>query len=65
MTEHSLWRFAREFHRALSERRTDQLGAVLDKNVDWAIYGPINAEVFHVFEGACLARATAKPFYNG
>jgi ketosteroid isomerase-like protein len=46
MTEHSLWRFARAFHRSLSERQTDQLDAVLDENVDWAIYGPIDMFAF-------------------
>jgi ketosteroid isomerase-like protein len=46
MTEHSLWRFARAFHRVLSERQIDQLGAVLDENVDWAIYGPIDMFAF-------------------
>ena len=38
MTEHSLWRFSRAFHRAMNERQTDQLEAILDDNVDWAIY---------------------------
>lgn len=42
MTEHSLWRFSRAFHRALNERQTDHLESILDENVDWAIYGPID-----------------------
>lgn len=46
MAEHSFWRFARAFHRSLSERRTDQLEAILDENVDWAIYGPIDMFAF-------------------
>lgn len=46
MTEHSLWRFSRAFHRALNERQTDQLESVLDDNVDWAIYGPIDMFAF-------------------
>ena len=46
MTGHSLWRFARAFHRSLSERQTDQLEAILDENVDWAIYGPIDMFAF-------------------
>lgn len=46
MTEHSLWRFARALHRSLSERQTDQLEAVLDENIDWAIYGPIDMFAF-------------------
>ncbi|MES2751795.1 MAG: nuclear transport factor 2 family protein [Pseudomonadota bacterium] len=46
MTEHSLWRFSRALHRALNERQTDQLESVLDDNVDWAIYGPIDMFAF-------------------
>ena len=42
MTEHSLWRFSRAFHRAINERRTDDLEALLDDDVDWTIYGPID-----------------------
>lgn len=46
MTEHSLWRFSRALHHALQERQTDQLEAVLDDNIDWAIYGPIDMFAF-------------------
>ena len=42
MTEHSLWRFSRALHRAINERRTEDLEALLDEDVDWAIYGPID-----------------------
>jgi ketosteroid isomerase-like protein len=42
MTEHSLWRFSRAFHRAINERRTEELEALIDDDVDWAIYGPID-----------------------
>jgi ketosteroid isomerase-like protein len=42
MTEHSLWRFSRALHRALSERQPEDLAALLDEDVDWAIYGPID-----------------------
>ena len=42
MTEHSLWRFSRALHRALSERRHEDLDALIDDDVDWAIYGPID-----------------------
>ncbi len=42
MTEHNLWRFSRALHRALSERRPEDLAALLDEDVDWAIYGPID-----------------------
>jgi ketosteroid isomerase-like protein len=42
MTEHSLWRFSRAWHRAVNERQTADLEALLDDDVDWAIYGPID-----------------------
>jgi ketosteroid isomerase-like protein len=42
MTEHSLWRFSRALHRAINERHTEDLEALLDEDVDWAVYGPID-----------------------
>jgi ketosteroid isomerase-like protein len=42
MTEHSLWRFSRALHRAINERRPEELAEVIDDDVDWAIYGPID-----------------------
>jgi ketosteroid isomerase-like protein len=42
MTEHSLWRFSRALHTAINERRHDQLEAVIDDDVEWAMYGPID-----------------------
>jgi ketosteroid isomerase-like protein len=42
MTEHSLWRFSRALHRAINERQLEDLEAVIDEDVDWAIYGPID-----------------------
>src|SRR5579871_5220387 len=42
MTEHSLWRFSRALHRAINERQLDDLEAVIDEDVEWAIYGPID-----------------------
>jgi ketosteroid isomerase-like protein len=42
MTEHSLWRFSRALQIALSERRFEDLDSVIDEDVDWAIYGPID-----------------------
>jgi len=42
MTEHSLWRFSRAFNRAIGERQFDDIDAVIDEDVDWAIYGPID-----------------------
>jgi ketosteroid isomerase-like protein len=42
MTEHSLWRFSRALHRAINDRQLEDLEAVIDDDVDWAIYGPID-----------------------
>ena len=42
MTEHSLWRFSRAFHRAINERRFEDLETLIDEDVDWAIHGPID-----------------------
>jgi ketosteroid isomerase-like protein len=42
MTEHSLWRFSRALHRAINERQPQDLEALLDDDVDWAIYGSID-----------------------
>ena len=42
MTEHSLWRFSRALHRAINERQSEDLEALLDEDVDWAVYGPID-----------------------
>ena len=42
MTEHGLWRLSPALHRALSERHYDDIEALLDDDVDWAIYGPID-----------------------
>src|ERR1700720_3595169 len=42
MTEHSLWRFSRALHRAINERQREDLEALIDEEVDWAIYGPID-----------------------
>jgi ketosteroid isomerase-like protein len=53
MTEHSLWRFSRTFHRAINERRTEDLSALIDEDVDWAIYGPID---MFPFLGACRGK---------
>ncbi len=39
MTEHCLWRFSRALHRAINDRQREDL---LDEDVDWAIYGPID-----------------------
>jgi ketosteroid isomerase-like protein len=42
MTEHSLWRFSRALHRAINERQQEDVEALIDDEVDWAIYGPID-----------------------
>jgi ketosteroid isomerase-like protein len=42
MTEHSLWRFSRALHRAINERRYEDLEVLIDDDVDWAIYGPVD-----------------------
>jgi ketosteroid isomerase-like protein len=42
MTEHSLWRFSRALHRAINERQFDDIEAVIDEDVEWAIFGPID-----------------------
>ena len=42
MTEHSLWRFSRALHRAINDHQLEELEAVIDDDVDWAIYGPID-----------------------
>jgi ketosteroid isomerase-like protein len=42
MTEHSLWRFSRALHRAINERQREDLEALIDEEVEWAIYGPID-----------------------
>ena len=42
MTEHSLWRFSRAFYRAMNERQHEDLEALIDDEIDWAIYGPVD-----------------------
>lgn len=42
MTEHSLWRFSRALHRAINERQPEELESLIDDDVEWAIYGPID-----------------------
>ena len=41
MTEHSLWRFSRAMHGAINERQLEDLEALIDEDIDWTIYGPI------------------------
>ena len=42
MTEHSLWRLSRTLQRAINERHFEPLADLLDDDIDWAIYGPID-----------------------
>jgi ketosteroid isomerase-like protein len=56
MTEHSLWRFSRAFHRAINERQFADIASLLDDEVEWAIYGPI--DLFSFF-GARHGKAAA------
>ncbi|HEY4204421.1 MAG TPA: nuclear transport factor 2 family protein [Xanthobacteraceae bacterium] len=46
MTEHSLWRFSRALHRAINDREPGDLEALIDDDVDWAIYGPVDMFTF-------------------
>jgi ketosteroid isomerase-like protein len=54
MTEHSLWRFSRASHRAINDNQLGDLEALIDDDVDWAIYGPID---MFPFLGARRGRA--------
>src|ERR1700754_4613815 len=54
MTEHSLWRFSRALHSAINERQSQDLEPLIDEDVDWAIYGPID---MFPFLGARRGRA--------
>ena len=42
MTEHSLWRFSRALHRAINDRHFEDIETLIDEDVEWAIYGPID-----------------------
>ncbi len=42
MTEHSLWRFSRALQRAINDRHFEDIAALIDEDVDWAVYGPID-----------------------
>jgi ketosteroid isomerase-like protein len=42
MTEHSLWRFSRALHGAINQRQLHDLDDLIDEDVQWAIYGPID-----------------------
>jgi ketosteroid isomerase-like protein len=42
MTEHTLWRFSRALHAAINERQLQDLEPLIDEDVEWAIFGPID-----------------------
>ncbi len=42
MTEHSLWCFSRALHRAINDRHFEDVEALIDDDVEWALYGPID-----------------------
>lgn len=46
MTEHSLWGFSRALHRAINDRQPAELESLIDEDVDWAIYGPVDMFTF-------------------
>ena len=46
MTEHSLWRFSRAMLRAINERQSADLEALIDDDVEWTVYGPIDMFTF-------------------
>jgi ketosteroid isomerase-like protein len=42
MTEHSLWRFSRALHRAINERQLGDIEPLIDEDVEWSLYGPVD-----------------------
>ncbi|MET4324122.1 hypothetical protein ABIC02_007914 [Bradyrhizobium sp. RT5a] len=42
MTEHCYWRFSRALHRAINDQCFADIKGLLDDNVEWALYGPID-----------------------
>lgn len=42
MEEHCFWRFSRTMHRAINERQLDDIEALIDEDIDWSLYGPID-----------------------
>src|SRR5579864_8152595 len=42
MAEHMLWTFSRALRQAIEDRETDHIAAILDDDIDWAIFGPID-----------------------
>lgn len=42
MVEHCFWRFSRTLHRAINDRHFKEIDALIDEEVAWALYGPID-----------------------
>ena len=42
MTEHPLWGFSRVLLRAINERQLEDIAELIDDDVEWAIYGPVD-----------------------
>ena len=49
MTEHGLWRFSRALHRAINDHQFADLEPLIDEDVEWTLYGPI--DMFPFFGG--------------
>jgi ketosteroid isomerase-like protein len=62
MTEHSLWRFSRALHRAINDRHFADIEALIDEDVDWALYGPID---MFPFMGARQGKAAVLDVIHG
>lgn len=41
MTEHSLWKFSRVFHKSLNDKQFDELESLIDEDVRWTAHGPV------------------------
>ncbi|MDA9436990.1 ketosteroid isomerase [Bradyrhizobium sp. CCBAU 51627] len=42
MTEHCYWRLSRALHRAINDQCFADIEGLLDKNIEWALYGPVD-----------------------
>lgn len=42
MTEHGLWRLTHALREAIDQRRAAAIAPLLDDDIEWAIYGPID-----------------------
>lgn len=55
MVEHCFWRLSRTLHHAINERHFEEVEALIDEEVDWALYGPIDMFPFFGPRGGKLA----------